>query len=92
MIYVPFPERARTGNSAATSRRKSAALIEQIDHLRAEAIREIVGLYKDGILKKPDSYAYAYPDLLTFHDSPSTKQIDRCIRGQDYLGLISTRN
>jgi len=51
---------------------KGDALIEQIDHLMAEAIREIVGLYKDGLLKKPDSYAYAYPDLLTFHDSPTT--------------------
>ena len=51
---------------------KGDALIEQIDHLMAEAIREIAGLYKDGLLKKPDSYAYAYPDLLTFHDSPTT--------------------
>jgi hydroxylamine dehydrogenase len=51
---------------------KGDALIEQIDHLMAEAIREIVGLYKDGILEKPESYAYAYPDLLTFHDSPTT--------------------
>jgi len=51
---------------------KGDSLIEQIDHLMAEAIREIVGLYKDGLLQKPDSYAYAYPDLLTFHDSPTT--------------------
>jgi hypothetical protein len=51
---------------------KGDRLIEQIDRLMAEAIREIVGLYKDGLLKKPDSYAYAYPDLLTFHDSPTT--------------------
>ena len=50
---------------------KSDALIEQIDHLMAEAIREIVGLYKDELLKKPESYAYAFPDLLTFHDSPT---------------------
>ena len=50
---------------------KGDSLIEQIDHLMAEAIREIVGLYKDGLLKKPETYAYAYPDLLTFHDSPT---------------------
>ena len=51
---------------------KGDALIERIDHLMAEAIREIVGLYKDGVLRKPESYTYAYPDLLTFHDSPTT--------------------
>jgi hypothetical protein len=37
----------------------------------AQAILEVAGLYKDGLLKKPDSYAYAFPDLLTFHDSPT---------------------
>ena len=45
---------------------------DRVTILMAEAIREIVGLYKDGILEKPESYAYAYPDLLTFHDSPTT--------------------
>ena len=50
---------------------KSDQLIEQIDHLMAEAIRIIEDLYKDGLLKKPDSYAFAFPDLLTFHDSPT---------------------
>jgi hydroxylamine dehydrogenase len=32
---------------------KGDSLIEKIDHLMAEAIREIVALYKDGILVKP---------------------------------------
>jgi len=50
---------------------KGDSLIEKIDHLMAEAIREIVALYKDGILEKPETYAYAYPDLLTFHDAPT---------------------
>ena len=36
-----------------------------------EAIREIVALYEDGILEKPEAYAYAFPDLLTFHDAPT---------------------
>jgi hypothetical protein len=31
----------------------------------------VAGLYKDGILAKPDSYAYPFPDLLTFHDAPT---------------------
>jgi hypothetical protein len=28
-------------------------------------------LYKDGLLTKPSTYAYAFPDLLTFHDAPT---------------------
>jgi len=46
-------------------------MIREADHLLAQAIREIVGLYKDGILEKPESYAYDYPNLLTFHDAPT---------------------
>ena len=26
-------------------------------------------IYKDGIIPKPEEYAHAYPDLLTFHDA-----------------------
>jgi hypothetical protein len=37
----------------------------------AEGIREVAALYKDGTLKKPENYASAFPDLLTFHDSPT---------------------
>lgn len=46
-------------------------IIREADHLLAEAIRIIADLYKDGVLEKPDSYAYAFPDLLTFHDAPT---------------------
>jgi hypothetical protein len=60
-----------SGNFAREEMAKGDALIEKIDHLMAEAIREIVGLYKDGILQKPENYAYAFPDLLTFHDAPT---------------------
>jgi hypothetical protein len=38
----------------------------------AQAILEVAALYQDGILAKPDNYSYAYPDLLTFHDAPTT--------------------
>jgi len=37
----------------------------------AEAIRIVAGLYKDGLVPKPQNYAYAFPDLLTFHDAPT---------------------
>lgn len=46
-------------------------MIKEADHLLAQAIREIAGLYKDEIIPKPESYAYEYPNLLTFHDAPT---------------------
>ncbi len=50
---------------------KGDSLIKRIDHLMAEAIREVAALYDDGVLQKPESYSYAFPDLLTFHDAPT---------------------
>jgi hypothetical protein len=38
-------------------------MIKKADHLMAEAINIVASLYKDGILKKPDNYAFAYPDF-----------------------------
>lgn len=58
-------------NFAKEEMAKGDALIEKIDHLMAEAIREVIGLYQDGILQKPEGYAHAFPDLLTFHDAPT---------------------
>ena len=46
-------------------------MIQEADRLMAEAIRIIAGLYKDGVLEKPKTYASAFPDLLTFHDAPT---------------------
>ncbi len=51
--------------------KQSDGLIRDADHLMAEAIRVVAGLYKDGTLAKPASYASAFPDLLTFHDAPT---------------------
>ena len=50
---------------------KGDDLIKQSDHLMAEAIRVVAGLYEDGTIKKPESYASAFPDILTFHDAPT---------------------
>lgn len=50
---------------------KGDKMIRSVDKLMAEAIRILAALYKDGVLPKPASYAYAFPDLLTFHDSPT---------------------
>ncbi len=50
---------------------KGDRMIREVDRLMAEAIRIVAGLYRDGILEKPEGYAYPFPDLLTFHDSPT---------------------
>ena len=46
-------------------------MIKAADHLMAEGIKIVAGLYADGVLKKPDTYGAAFPDLLTFHDAPT---------------------
>ena len=51
---------------------KGDDMIREADHLLAEGIRIIAGLYKDGVIPKPEGYSYPFPDLLTFHDAPTT--------------------
>jgi len=41
-------------------------MMKKTDRLLAEAIEIVAGLYKDGIIKKPDNYSFAYPDFLYF--------------------------
>ena len=50
---------------------KGDEIIKNADHLMAEGIRIVAGLYKDGTIKKHDGYPYDYPMLLTFHDAPT---------------------
>jgi len=58
-------------NFARNELAKGDGMIREIDHLMAEAIRIVAALYEAGLLQKPDSYAYAFPDLLAFHDAPT---------------------
>ena len=58
-------------NFAKAELAKGDRMIQEADRLTAKAIRIVAALYKDGILKKPKNYAYAFPDLLTFHDAPT---------------------
>jgi cytochrome c553 len=60
-----------SGNFAKAELEKGDDMIRQADHLMADAIRTVAGLYKDGIITKPKAYAHAFPDLLTFHDAPT---------------------
>jgi hypothetical protein len=45
-------------------------LIREADHLMAEAIRTVDGLYKDGILERPKDVPFSV-DLLTFYEAPT---------------------
>jgi hypothetical protein len=58
-------------NFAKAEIAKGDDMIREADHLLAEAIRIVAGLYRDGTLQTPTGYAYAFPDLLTFHDAPT---------------------
>lgn len=60
-----------SGNFAKEQLAQGDNMIKEADHLMAEAIRIVAGLYKNGALEKPASYASAFPDLLTFHDAPT---------------------
>jgi len=60
-----------SANFARAELEKGDDIIRQADRLLAEAIRIVAALYADGILEKPKNYAYAFPDLLTFHDAPT---------------------
>ena len=51
---------------------KGDRMIREADLVLAEAIRIVAALYKDGIIKKPKGYAHPFPDLLTFHDAPTS--------------------
>lgn len=60
-----------SANFAKGELQKGDQMIKEADRLLAEAIRIIASLYQDGILQKPKNYAYAFPDLLAFHDAPT---------------------
>ena len=42
------------------------SIMQKTDRLLAEAIETVAALYRDGIIKKPENYAFAYPDFLYF--------------------------
>ena len=64
-------ENCHSENFAKLELEKGDNIIKQADHLMAEGINVVAGLYKDGILQKPKDYTYDFPDLLTFHDASS---------------------
>ena len=63
--------RCHSGTFAREQLEHGDHMIQDADHVMAEAIRVVAGLYKDGVLKKPANYSSAFPDLLAFHDAPT---------------------
>ena len=59
-------------NFARGELEKSDMMIREADRLLAEAIEIVAGLYRDRIIAKSQYYAYPYPDLLAFHDAPTS--------------------
>jgi len=68
---VKVCHRCHSVNFAMDELEKGDQMIKEIDRLMAEAILTVAGLYKDGVLPKPQKYTYPFPDLLTFHDAPT---------------------
>ena len=65
-------EDCHSGNFARAELAKADDLIREADHLLAEAIRIIASLYEDEVIPQPEGYAFAFPDLLTFHDAATS--------------------
>ena len=63
--------RCHSSNFVRNELQKGDHMIREADHLMAQAINIVAGLYRDGILAKPKEYAYPFPDMLTFHDAPT---------------------
>ncbi|MEJ2247707.1 MAG: multiheme c-type cytochrome, partial [Acidobacteriota bacterium] len=63
--------RCHSPNFVEAELEKGDRMIKEADHLMAEAIRVVAGLYEDGVLSKPESYEFTFPDLLAFHDAPT---------------------
>ncbi|MDD5225205.1 MAG: multiheme c-type cytochrome [bacterium] len=63
---------------------KGDSIIRTADKLMAEAIRIVAALYKDGIIPKPKDYAYAFPDLLAFHDTSTEIEADLFVMFLEY--------
>jgi hypothetical protein len=69
---VQVCSRCHSENFARGELAKGDDMIREADRMMAEAIETVAALYKDGTLGKSSGYAYPYPDILTFHDAPTT--------------------
>ncbi len=58
-------------------------VIKDADKIMAEAIRTVQGLYKDGVLIKPEGWTMA-PDLLQFYEAKSSVEQDLYVMFLEY--------
>ena len=72
---IKICSQCHSANFAKSELEKGDKIIKEADRLMARAIKIVANLYKKGKLKKQANYAYAYPDLLTFHDAPSSIEL-----------------
>jgi hypothetical protein len=68
---VKFCNDCHSINFARSELEKGDRTVREADAVMAEAIRAVAALYDEGVLKKPESYAYAFPDLLMMHNAPT---------------------
>jgi len=62
-------------NFARAELGKGDQMIREADALMAEGIRTVAALYLDGLLNKPESYSYAFPDLLALNNAPTVIEL-----------------
>jgi hydroxylamine dehydrogenase len=68
---VNICSQCHSSNFARGELAKGDDMIKAADRLMAEALHIVAGLYQEGVLQKPQAYAFPFPDLLTFHDAPT---------------------
>ncbi|OIN96734.1 MAG: cytochrome C [Deltaproteobacteria bacterium CG1_02_45_11] len=66
---IKICKKCHSGKYAKQELANGDQMIRKADRLMAEAINVVAGLYKDGVLKKPEHYSYAYPDFLHFYQT-----------------------
>lgn len=59
-------------------------MIRQTDLLMAEAIELVADLYARGVLDQHGEYTQAFPDILAFHDAPSSIELKLFRMFQEY--------
>ena len=71
-------------NFAQAELSKGDQMIRQTDLLMAQGIELVADLYAQGVLQQPSGYAQAFPDILAFHDAPSTIEQKLFLMFQEY--------
>jgi hydroxylamine dehydrogenase len=63
---IAICSKCHSGTYAREQLNMGDSMMQKADRLMADAIETVAGLYRDGLIKKPEGYAFAYPDFLYF--------------------------